>query len=61
MKVIWEVDDGYLGKSRPHETFIPDDELKDVDDEARIDIINEYVDHDFSSIVTFSIIRVEEE
>lgn len=29
MRVRWEVDDGYAGKSRPHFVDVPDDELAD--------------------------------
>jgi hypothetical protein len=61
MKVIWQVDDGYGGKRRPHETIVPDEELEGLDSYERELVIEEYVDHDFSSTVMFEILDVIEE
>jgi hypothetical protein len=48
MKVKYEVDDGYAGKSRPHYVEVDDYELGlcETLEEAEI-IINEYVTNDF--------------
>ena len=61
MKVIWQVDDGYGGKRRPHETIVPDEELEGLDAVEQELVIEEYVDNDFSSIVMFEILDVMED
>lgn len=48
MRVKWEVDDGYVGGSRPHFTDVPDDELAECDtDLDREQLINDYIEEDF--------------
>jgi hypothetical protein len=61
MKVIWQVDDGYVGKERLHTTYIPDDELEGLDEFEKDAVIEEYVSEDFSSTVMFEIIDVRED
>jgi len=60
MKVIWGVEDGYAGKSRPHTTEIPDEELEGLSDEQREEHIQESVQEDFNDKVYPSEIRREE-
>lgn len=60
MKVIWEVEDGYIGKSRPQTTEIPDEEFEDCETEADRDhIIDGYVQDDYDAL-GYSIVRIEE-
>ena len=57
MEVTWEVNDGYVGKSRPHYTEVPDDELDECKTkEEKQELINEYVQGEFSDYVSWSII-----
>lgn len=57
MKVIWEVEDGYIGRSRPHEVEIDDDELSECEtDEERQDLIEVYVQDDFDNKISWAII-----
>jgi non-homologous end joining protein Ku len=60
MTIKWEVDDGYIGKSRPQFVEIDDDELAecDTEEEERV-LIDEYVQEDFAQKVSFSWERVE--
>ena len=54
MKVSWEVEDGYVGKSRTHETKIPNDEIADCDSiEEAIDLITEFIQNDFEQSITW--------
>jgi len=53
--VTWEVDDGYVGKSRPQHTEVPDDELAECEtDEEREDLINDYIQSDFEQRISWS-------
>ncbi len=61
MKVSWEVEDGYVGKSRPQTTYIPDDELEDLEGEERDRFIEECVQEDFAQTITFAITRINDE
>ena len=55
MIVTWEVDDGYVGKSRPQHTEVPDDELAECEtDEEREDLINDYIQSDFEQRISWS-------
>ena len=48
MKVCWEVDDGYVGKSRPQYTEIDDREIAECETvEEAIELVYDYVQHDF--------------
>ena len=60
MRVIWEVDDGYAGKSRPQVTEIPDEELEDCDDEEeRQALIEDSINDDFDTRISWYIKRYE--
>lgn len=62
MKVIWEVNDGYVGGSRPHETIVPDDELEECEtEEEREDLIYDYIHNDFRDYISWSEVSREEE
>ncbi len=55
MIVTWEVDDGYVGGSRPQQTEIDDDELADCETEKdREDHIAMCIQDDFSQRVSWS-------
>lgn len=60
MKVIWEVDDGYCGKSAPQTTIIDDDELADIPPNEVDDYINECVQDDFEQKISWYITKTEE-
>jgi len=64
MKVIWEVEDGYVGKSRPQETEIPDEYFAkdgwEANEEQRQEIIDGMVREDFDRIISWAIVRIEE-
>lgn len=48
IEVRWEIDDGYVGKSRPHTTRVYFDELDDdASDEEIFDYIEEAIQSDF--------------
>lgn len=54
MRVTWEVEDGYCGKSRPQHTDIDDDELAECEtDEDREQLIADYVQEDFEQNITW--------
>lgn len=48
MKIRWEIEDGYVGKSRPHYLEINDEDLEGYEDEFdRNDFIYECIQEDF--------------
>lgn len=54
MKITWEVDDGYVGKSAPHVTEIDDDELAECETEDEREwFIQECIHEDFLRTVTW--------
>ena len=54
MKIRWEIGDGYVGKSRPQYTTIPDSEFEHADTKEEIhEIIQTWVDHDFHENITY--------
>lgn len=53
MKIRWEVEDGYAGKSRPHYTEIPDEELEDMTDQEQEDFIEQWVSEEFAKKISF--------
>ena len=62
MKAIWQVEDGYVGKSRPQETIIPDSELAECNnEEERQKWIYDYIQEDFENRISWTLIRTEEE
>lgn len=55
MKVIWQIEDGYVGNSRPHTTEVDDQELSDCDTEAeREELISDAVQDDFAQAISWS-------
>jgi hypothetical protein len=60
MRITWEVEDGYAGKSRPQFTDIDDDDLADCEtEEEKEDLINSVVQDDFEQNITWGIIRTD--
>ena len=56
MRIMWEVDDGYVGKDRPQHTDIPDDELEECETESeKLALIHDYVSQDFDQKITWNI------
>jgi hypothetical protein len=54
MKIRWEVDDGYAGKSRPHFVEVDDDELAECEtEEERNELINDYVKNEFENKINW--------
>ena len=61
VRVTWQVDDGYVGKSRPQITIIPEEEFEDCKTEAdRNAIIEEFVDSDFQNRISWFIDSIDE-
>jgi len=61
MRVTWEVDDGYAGKSRPQHLDISDEEFEEcTTEEDKQVLIEDFVQEDFDNRITFHIIRIEE-
>ena len=53
-----QVEDGYLGGSRPHTTEVDDDELSECDTkEERQEVINDTIQNDFDQKISWSIIK----
>jgi hypothetical protein len=62
MRVNWEVEDGYVGKSRPQETIVPDDELASCEtEEEKQELIEDYVQADYDNNISWCIMGTEEE
>ena len=54
MEITWEVDDGYIGKSRPQYTTIDDSELEYCETEAdKEEIIRQYIQEDFDQRISW--------
>jgi hypothetical protein len=54
MKVKWQVEDGYCGGSRPHETIIDDTELEECETEEEIEeLIEERIKEDFNQKISW--------
>lgn len=61
MKVRWEVEDGYVGKSRPQVTTVPDEELAECDtEEEREQLIASYIQEDFEQRISWAIVGYDE-
>jgi hypothetical protein len=61
MKVIWEVDDGYVGKDRPQTLIIPDEDLADCEtEEERYTLIDDLVQEEFDRKISWYIVRTYE-
>lgn len=55
MRITWEIEDGYIGKSRPHFTEVDDEDLDECETEdEREELISEIVHQDFLLSVTWS-------
>jgi hypothetical protein len=56
IEITWEIDDGYVGKSRPQHTYIQKWELADCDDDAeRERLIEEAVKEDFYNKISWCV------
>lgn len=54
MLITWEVDDGYVGKSRPHHTEVSDEDLAECEtEEEREELITESIQADFDSEISW--------
>lgn len=52
MIIVWEIEDGYMGKSRPHKVKIDDDELKACSTiEQQEKLIDETVQSEFENTI----------
>jgi hypothetical protein len=61
MRIIWEVDDGYCGGSRPQILEIPDEEFEYCDTEEEKDnLISGRVQEDFENVVSWFITSKED-
>lgn len=61
MKVRWEVEDGYVGKSRPQYTEIPDEEWLECETESdRELLLEDYIQTDFDNNISWAIMHIEE-
>ena len=57
MRVTWEVEDGYCGKSRPQHCEVDDDELAECKtEEERNKLIEETIQSDFEQNISWHII-----
>ncbi|MHA1856925.1 MAG: hypothetical protein ACTSYY_12850 [Promethearchaeota archaeon] len=65
IRVKWQVNDGYAGKSRPQETLFESRDYTETDWEKlphneKEDIIDQAVQEDFEQKITYSIYNYEE-
>jgi len=62
LKIRWEVEDGYIGKSRPLSTSISVDELIEncETEEEVLDYINEEVKSDFEQRISYCVMNDSE-
>ena len=62
MIITWEVEDGYVGKSRPQKTTIDNDELAECDtDEEKNEYIEQCIQEDFMMNISWSETSREED
>jgi hypothetical protein len=54
MKITWMIEDGYVGASRYQHLEIPDEDMEDMDDEAKEKYIEEYIQNDFNDKISWS-------
>lgn len=57
--VTWEVEDGYVGASRPHTTEIDPEDLEGLEGAARQHEIYARVQEDFEQDISWSIISIK--
>ena len=62
IQVVWEVSDGYAGKSRPQKLEIDiendimsEEEWVELSHEEKLEVINEAVQDDFEQTVSFTV------
>ncbi len=54
MRITWEVEDGYCGKSRPQHTEVDDEDLKEcATDKEREALIQDAIQEDFTSRIAW--------
>lgn len=53
MKITWEVEDGYVGGSRPQSVTIPKEELEGLEGLAREHLIEAYIQDSFEQTVSW--------
>ena len=58
MKVIWKVDDGFIGNGE-HTTDIPEEWLEGLEGDARAQEIEGIISGEFDEVVTYDILRTE--
>jgi len=62
VKIIWEIEDGYAGSSRPQRTIIPKEEWLECEtDEERRELAEDYVDEDFNNSISWYITQMPDE
>lgn len=62
IEITWEVEDGYVGGSRPQTTYIDRDEWDACETEdERQTLIEQYVHEDFLATITWNVTEVNEE
>lgn len=54
VKIKWQVEDGYMGKDRPHYLEIPDEETEGLAEEDLYEVIEAYVQDAFNEKIRFS-------
>jgi len=65
IKIHWQVEDGYVGKSRPQTTTVrPFDDLgqeewEEMNDKERDEYIQECVQNDFDQTISFAIDNID--
>ena len=60
MIVYWEVEDGYVGKSRPQSTEISDEDLDACEtEEERERLIEDCIQEDFEQNITWAIVSMD--
>lgn len=57
MEITWQVEDGYVGKSRPQYTEIPDEDLEGMTEEEKEDYIYQWIQQDFDDKISWVITR----
>ncbi len=61
MEIRWEVEDGYVGPSRPHTVEIPDEEILECESDAEVeDIVLEWVSEAFRDEISYDVLNLDE-
>jgi len=61
MKVTWEVDDGYVGGSRPHTTNIDELDIEDCEDiDEAMEMVRDMIQEDYDQKINWFITKEEE-